>query len=137
MQINKGKLVPFSEEDREALREYHHNQVVRVTVKGTRKQRSIRQLRLYWACCQTVADNTDDKQWRNKDSVDFQCRVATHFVDPALIAVRTDGTVQFSYRSISFANLKHIEANHYFTRAFEVMAAKLGVSVEKLVSNAQ
>ena len=132
----RGKtLVPFSEEDLEALREYKDNQILRGKITGVEKPRSYRQLRLYWQLCKVVAENTED--WPTKDAVDFNIRVALDFRDPSRVAVRPDGQVQFYYRSIAFANLRHIEANDYFDRAFEVMAKKLGVTVDELLANAE
>ena len=132
----RGKtLVPFSEEDLEALREYKDNQVLRGRITGVEKPRSLQQLRLYWQLCKVVAENTDD--WPTKDAVDFNIRVALDFRDPSRVAVRPDGQVQFYYRSIAFANLRHIEANDFFTKAFEVMAKKLRVTVDELLANAE
>jgi len=128
------QLWPFSEEDAEQLKDYYPNQILRVMVWGTTKERSLIQLRLYWVCCTKVSNNTDDMMWNTKKKTDFSCRVALHFVDPEMTAVRPDGMVQFKYRSISFDNLKHIEACNYFDRAFEIMAKKIGVTVEKLKS---
>lgn len=136
-QIRSGALYPFSAEDKAELSNFHDNQIVHVRVKGTTKRRSILQLRLFWACCRTVSENTEDIAWNEKSKVAFQIKVALHFVDPNMIAVRPDGTVVFQYRSISFANLKHIEAGRFFDRAFEIMAAKIGVTVEKLLENAE
>jgi hypothetical protein len=131
----KGKaLHPYSAEDLEKLKEYRENQVLMAKVSGTRKQRSLQQLRLYWAVCGLVAENTEDPQWNTKAKVDFNCRVATHFVDPNLVSVKKDGTVVFSYRSIAFANLKHIEACRYFDRAFDLMAVKTRTSIEDLMA---
>ena len=131
-QIDMSKLSPYSQEDVAVLSNYRQNQVVRVKVYGTTKERSLQQLRLYFACCNKVAENMDDPQWNTKDKVDFSCRVGLHFVDPKVTAVAPDGTVTFKYRSISFKNLKHIEACNYFDRAFEFMAKKIGVIAEKL-----
>ena len=129
-------LHPFSDEDADILREYKLNQVVRVKISGVQKPRSVIQMRLYWATCKTVADNTDHKGWNTKDKVDFQCRVATHFVDKDTVVVKPDGEVVYKYRSIAFKNLPHIMANNYFDRAFQEMAKFLGVTVEKLLKSA-
>lgn len=110
--------VPFGDEDREKSKEHNLFQVVRNKIYGTRKQRSITQMNLYWKACQVLADNTDNKQWNTKEKVDFQCRVAAHFVDPSIVIVRPDGSVQFKYRSIAIKNLGHIEACNYFNQAF-------------------
>lgn len=131
------QLWPFSEEDLEQLKDYYPNQLLRVSVKGTTKERSLIQLRLYFACCKKTADNTDDPQWNTKEKTDFSCRVALHFVDPKVTAVAPDGTVVFRYRSIAFKNLKHIKACNYFNRAFELQALKIGKTVEELTKFAK
>ena len=133
----KHTLHPASEKDLEELKSFHPNQIVRCKVYGTRKERSISQLGTYWACCKLVANNLENPQWNTKDKVDFQCRVAIHFVDPNLVAVKPDGTVVFHYRSIAFNHLQHIEACQYFDRAFEVMAKALGTTPEKLIEMAK
>jgi len=132
-QIKDKALHPFSEEDLEILSEYKPNQILKVRLQGVKKPRSYQQLKLYWSLCGTVAENTDNVHWNTKTKVDFQCRVHTHFVDPDCVVVKKDGTVAFNYRSISFANLGHIEATNYFEQAFRVMAKFLGVSVDSLL----
>lgn len=132
-QIRHHTLLPFSAEDKEVLSDFHDNQVVRVKLYATIKKRSLIQLRKYWATCTKTSGNTDDPQWNTKEKVDFQCRVSLHFVDDTVIAVRPDGTVTFKYRSIAFANLKHILACNYINRAYEIQAAKIGVTVKKLL----
>jgi len=136
-QIKHNDLLPYSPEDKEVLSNFHENQLVRVKIYGTTKQRSLEQLRMFWACCRTVAENTEDPAWSTKSKVCFQVKVALHFVDPNMIAVRPDGTVVFQYRSISFRELKHIEANRIFDRSWEVMATKIGITVEKLLENSE
>ena len=126
-------LHPFGETDLEILREYKPNQILRVKLQGVKKPRSYIQLRLYFAGCKLVSENTEDPHWNTKEKVDWQCRVHTHFVDPDVVVVKHDGTVVFKYRSISFANLGHIEACNYFDQAFKVMAKFLMVPVDILM----
>ena len=123
--------------DAEKAREHHPNQIVRLKVYGTQKERSIKQMNTYWACCNEVANNTEQKRWDTKTKVDFQIRVELDFKDPEFLAVSPDGSVQFLYRSIAFPNLKHIEACNYFDRAFDVMAKFLGTTVEELIEMAK
>ena len=137
VQLKNSLLHPLSEEDFEILREYKTNQVLRCKLQGVKKPRVLAQLNLYWATCQLVSENTENKLWNTKEKVDFQCRVDQHFVDPDLIVVKPDNTVIFNYRSIAFANLGHIEACNYFDRAFESMSKFLGVTTDKLVEMAQ
>jgi len=134
LQIKEGHvLYPYSPEDAHKLKNYSVNQVVHAKIKGVTKQRSYEQLRAYWAACKTVADNTESHGWQTKEQVDLQCRVALHFYDPTLIIAKPDGSIAVNYRSISFVNLKHIDACDYFTKSLEVMASKIGVAVKELI----
>ena len=133
LQKINGLPTLFSAEDKEKWDGYQDNQIVRAKITGIKKPRSYIQLKLYWTLCNTVADNTDDPMWNTKSKVDFQCRVGCHFVERDLIVVKKDGSIAFQYKSIAFANLGHIEATNYFERAFDLMAKKLGVTVDKLM----
>ena len=130
-------FLPYGDESIEAARDYKPNQIVNNRISGIRKERSLKQLHTYWACCQTTADNTENPQWSTKEKVDFQCRVDAHFVDPNIVVVKPDKTVVFHYLSIAFVNLGHIDACNYFDRAFETMAKFLGTDPETLVEMAQ
>jgi hypothetical protein len=133
IQVKDNVLHPFSEDDREILREYKPNQILRCKLSGIQKPRSLIQMRLYWSTCQVVADNTDQVAWNTKAKVDFQCRVKLHFADADTVVVKPDGTIAYKYLSIAFRNLPHIMACNYFDRSFAVMAKFLGVSAEKLI----
>lgn len=131
-------LIPFSEEDREKLSEYRENQIIRCKCTGAKKPRSYVQLKLYWKLCSVVAENSTEHGWTTKEGVDLNLRVALDFRDKKKpYVVRPDGGVQLVYRSIAFANLGHIAACDYFTEAFDLMAKKLGVTVDELTENAE
>jgi len=131
-QIIKGSLHPISEVDKDTLAEFKENQIVNLKITGTQKARSIKQLGTYFAGCKLVSKNTDDQKWNTYQKTDYQLRNRLQFYDHGMTLV-INGNVQFKVRSISFKNLKHIEANNYFGRAFETMAKFLGVTVEVLM----
>ena len=114
-------FLPYQDEDREKSKAFKLFQIVRILVYGIKKERSLKQLNTYWSACGFIADNTDWPRWNTKDKVDFQCRVGAHFVDPDLVVVKKDGSVHFSYRSIAFKNLEHIDACNYFDQAYGIM----------------
>ena len=128
----KGKfLVPFSKEDEEKIMEYAENKIIDANLKGVTIPRSYEQLKLYFACCQKVAENTDDPQWETKEDVDFQCRVQCRIIDKIKVV---DGIVHIVVGSISYSALKHLEACNYFDRAFDIMAKKIGVTADELTA---
>lgn len=136
LQIKNGSLVPFSQEARESLKNFKPNQIVIGKIQGTRKERSLRQLRLFFACCRTVVANTDDVNWKTVDMVKNQIKVKLQFIDLNKSCV-VDGVFFPHYRSISFKELKHMEACNFFDNAFPILAKKLGITVNELLSNAE
>ena len=135
-----GSFTPSSAEDDEvAHNTYKMNQMVRIKTYaiGAEKQRSSEQLNTVMACCQLVADNTENPQLNSKAKVKFACKVHTDFRDPAITFVSPDGTVQFHYRSFSFDNLKHMEACNLFERCFDFMASLMGIDKDTMIAEAQ
>ena len=131
----KGKtLHPASPEDLGQLSEYSQNQIVKVKVTGFKKPRSYLQLKLFWACCRSVATNTDDPNWNHQDKVAEQVKIKTKFIDSYMVV---EGVVHIKTKSIAFKNLSHMESCKFFDRAFEIMAKFLGCTVEELTENAE
>ena len=122
-------LVPFSKEDEEKVKGYAENQIINAKTSGVRVPRSYEQLKLYFACCLKVADNTKDEQWQTKEDVDFQCRVQCKIIKSIKVV---KGVAHIEVGSISYDQLKHLEACNFFDRAFVIMAKKIGVKVDEL-----
>ena len=131
----KGKvLFPFSKEDEEKIMEYAENKIIDANLKGVTIPRSYEQLKLYFACCQKVSENTDDPQWETKEDVDFQCRVQCKIIDNIRVV---HGIAYIQVGSISYDQLSHLKACNYFDRAFDIMAKKIGVTVDELTAEAE
>lgn len=88
------------------------------------------QLKTYWGACQIVSENTDDPNWKTREDVDFQLKVACrHYKRMSVVG----NQVFLEPASISFDNLKHIERNKYFDKAFQEMSEKIGVPVDEII----
>jgi len=127
-------LEPYSQEDKEALRELAGNVPVRAKITAVRNPRSYQQLKAYWACCRAVAENTENPDFNTKEKVDLQLRIKLGWVQETIIV---SDRVQFVPKSISYKTMKHLEACRYFERAFETMAKFLKCSVEDLIKCAE
>lgn len=132
----KGHLVPFSPEDKELLASFKENQILVAKVSGTTKERSLRQLRLFFACCRTVVENTEDINWNNVDKVKNQVKVQLQFIDMQKSTV-VKGIFYPHYRSISFTELNFMGANNFFDQAFPILAKQIGISTQELLENAE
>jgi len=131
LQLNDNNILyPFTEEDKDKIREFKKFQVLKAKLYGVKKPRSLEQLALYWVCCKTVADNLEDK---TKEQIDFEIKIALKHIKSFRIV---QGITYIEVGSISFANLDHLEACNFFDRAFPVMAKMIGVTTEELLQNA-
>ena len=128
-----GKVFhPFSKEDEEKMCEYTENQIINAKTTGVKIPRSYEQLKLYFACCQKVAEN--DTEWQTKEDVDFQCRVQCKIIKSIKVV---SGVAYIEMGSISYDKLSHLKACNFFDRAFEIMAKKIGVTVDELTAEAK
>ncbi len=125
-------LAPFDIKTKEFLREFKPNELLRGKPTGTRKARSLVQLKRYWAMCKVVSENTEDPKLATYELVDWNIRHRLKFYDDKKVCISPDGHVQFQVRSIAFRNLKHMEACDFFNRADREMANILGCTLEEM-----
>lgn len=132
LQLQPGykTLAVLTQEDMQALKNYHPNQILRAKLTGIKKPRSYLQLKMYWACCRTVSENLEGK---SKEDIDFDVKLALKHIKAFRIV---NGVTMVEVGSISFENLPHLEACNFFERAWPVMAKMIGVTEEELLANA-
>ena len=129
--------LPFQDQDRETSKEFKLFQVVKTRIFGFKKERSLRQLGLYWNRCTHVAELLSDHENQyTKEDIDFEVKVKVAKKSPSLIKrfKSVDGIVYMEPISIAFVNMQHLEATKYFDLAFDVMAKMAGISTEELLS---
>jgi hypothetical protein len=135
---NDYMLSPWTDQDKEDIRNYNPNQIVMVGVKGVRKPRSIAQMNTFWKICTLFAEAAADKNiqsWDHKNKIAFQCKVELQFIDASKTIVDQHGKVHLHYRSINFRELPHMEACNFFKRSYRFLDYSsnklLGVRVDK------
>jgi len=136
MQLKDWKLNPFSQEDLEILKHFLPNQVVKVKLFGTTKERSLKQNKRVHAMFRDVSKNTDDLQWNTPEKVKRQVKIKMQFVDMDRTAV-SNGIVYVSYRSFAFDKMEQPEANRVYNDAKLICADFLGVDPEVLDARAK
>lgn len=117
------------------LSRLEQGELIGVTLQPVKSQRSIQQLRLYWAACNITAANLEDENWNTPDRVHYNCKIIADQIKDRY-RVKTKGGEEFDVvvpGSVSFAECEHLEACGYFTKAFEIMARKLKITVEDLM----
>jgi len=132
--------LPFQDQDREASKEFKLFQVVKTRIFGFKKERSLRQLGLYWNRCTHVAELLSDHENQyTKEDIDFEVKVKVAKKSPSLIKrfKSVDGIVYMEPISIAFVNMQHLEACRFFPLAWPVMAKMINVSEEELLTMAK
>ncbi|VVS95337.1 hypothetical protein [Desulfoluna spongiiphila] len=137
LQYRNGIYAPatLAEQDKAAAA-HKPNQIIRGKLTECRSARSLRQLRLYWGSCNTVAENAFDPKLSSKEAVDWHTRVQLRFVDPDRVAVIGEKII-IQVRSIAFDQLTYLDMNTFMERALTVHAGWLGVNRNELVKELQ
>jgi hypothetical protein len=146
VQKNRNGLKPMFKEDKEALRNYPDNILLRITIThGEKKQRSLKQHGLFRACLEVVADYCRstftgdtvqvDKEWDTAEKVLTQTCMAIGWYKQ--ICVTPNGTVIFERKSTSFKAMEHKDAVNVYSKAMDSMSEKIGYTIEQLIGEAQ
>lgn len=135
-QLNEfGDIKPASKEYAEELRSYKPNQMLRIQVYGTRKQRSVLQNRWVHAMFRIVAGSAKDPEWDTPEKVKRKVKMAMNFFKDDVIV--HGNKVYFELRSFAFDKMDHNEANVRYEDAKNICAKKLGVDPKVLEAQAQ
>ena len=129
LQYKNKALYPYSEEDLEELRSFKQNQVLTAKIKGVSDPVSLQQYGMWWGCCNLVAENTEDPEWNTKEKVCEQVKLAIKHVDFYVIS---NEIVHAKTKSISRASIKKFEMSGKMDEGLQVMADKLGITVQEL-----
>ena len=139
-QKRNGLAVPFSDDDEAAYSEFKENQVTlfEVKTKGTTKQRSWEQLKLFGAALRVVVTNTEDQNWNTLDKAKLSLKIELNFVDQnAIVYNERTRQVVVKYRSFGYDGLRHMEACNVFNRSWPILAKVIGVTEETLIEMAK
>lgn len=131
---------PYGDEAIEKSGEFALYQIVEGTLKGTKKERSIAQHGLYWACCTLVAELVSDHEnIYSKEDIDFKIKLIIGQKHPWMIKQFkvVKGIAYIELISISFANMKRLEANKFFDKAFPELATLPGLTEDELIARAK
>lgn len=133
-------FLPYSDEDRESAKEFKVNQIVKNKVYGATKERSLVQLHTYWQVCKYIAQLLSDHEVQHtKDDIDFEVKIQVAKKHPSMIRrfKSVSGIVYMEPISISFANMKHIQACDYFNLAFKEMEKMTQIDKDLLIEQAK
>lgn len=139
MKINVVKfdnmLKAFDENAEKTLKKYENGETFEIEIKQV-DRRSIEQLNFYWKACHLVSENIENDYIKNKDQVDYWCRLKCHFIDKEksvfLVDKNNVGSWHYVPKSISFAKSQQKEFNDYMNKAIPVLADMISVDIDTL-----
>lgn len=110
-------LAPHDQVALDYVAKLKQGEVVRVEVV---RDRSLPQLRLYWALCTMVAENASHNRTQRSIS-DMFCMACDHVETFRAV----DGTVLEKPASLSFKRTQQDEFNEFFSRVLDLVAAEI------------
>lgn len=90
-----------------------------------KRARSHEQLALYWVSCRFISDSIEDNNFRTDEDTDEQTKLHLRHIKSYFYFQNQktgESMLHIVTRSVSFAELKHLDACEYFTRAFDYHA---------------
>ena len=144
--IRKGySLLPYSQEDKEALRDLREGMPIEASLKGSKKYRSLKQMRAFHAACRSIAENSDNPNLNTIEKVKVYVKLHCGFIQEDKLKAtppcpHCGEEIEQTYwilKSLSYKDSDHIEVTDFFAKAFPFMADLLGVSEEELLRNSE
>jgi DNA-binding XRE family transcriptional regulator len=129
-------FVPHTPSAREQADNLIENKLVRqrTTTMDAEKERSVPQLNTYFACCKLLSENSEDPNFVSAESVSEWVKLKLRWIDFWIVCGKQ---THIKTKSISFKELKHLTACNFFDRAFDRIAAELGITVQELIGEAK
>ena len=134
-QIKNGLPRPVSDEDRESLKHFKENEIIRGDLYGVKRPRSVLQNNWLHNMFKIVAMNTENPDWNTPEKVKRNVKMKMQFFKDEVIVARNK--VYFELRSFAFDAMDQDEANIKYEEAKLICADFLKVKPEALEANAQ
>ena len=129
MQKKGNRLVPVYQSDLDELKKVKDGRQVKITLDKSISPRSLKQLKLYWACIKQLVDNSENEEFMTINAVHLWLKIKLKFLDGFK---KIGGVVFILLKSISYRNIDSEEATEYISNSIRLIAEELGVSVEEL-----
>ena len=132
--VGKAVFIPASSEAEKYIEDMGWGEFAQGNLRGA-DPRNVRQHNLFMACCEMVAENTNDENWDTQDKVLEQVKIAARWVETYYRYHNAkSGKLELNLKtkSISFDNMDQAEAHGFYNIGFDLLAAKLGITEDEL-----
>jgi len=125
----RGKtLIPFSDEDAQELYKFPENQFLEISVKGSKKERSYKQLCLYWSSVNYLAGLELSLNLNSPSKVDYLTRLKLNFVKETVFD--SNGLLHWIVKPLNYAECDQPEAAKFISDAIDLHAEMVGVDTK-------
>ena len=130
--IGYGWFKAVSEEDAKATLAYPEDQLLEITVKGSKKDRSYRELSCYFGSCRYIANLNLDENKDTPNKVDFLTRVKCGFVEAMTVDIKTN-RVFYQPKSLNYANCDQQDSHEFIAMALDKHSELVGLPVDEYI----
>ena len=132
--VGREALLPASADGEKFLKGLGWGEYAHGNLKSG-EERNVRQHNLFMACCELVAENTEDENWNTQDKVLEQVKIAARWIECYYWyhnGKTGKMTLNIKTKSIGFDNMDQAEAQGFYTTGFDLLAAKLNALQEDM-----
>ncbi|MCK4883575.1 MAG: hypothetical protein KAS30_01765 [Candidatus Diapherotrites archaeon] len=133
LQIQHGsKDFIIADEDDDVLRNFKHNQKVRVKIQGVQKEGSWNQLKLWFAVCRYCSNYMGEQRLNTEKKMSKYVLIKTGHVD---FSFPVGGVMHMEAVSMSYANMEQNIRNGVVQDGLELMCIDMmGSTVKKIIN---
>ena len=125
--MRRGKfLIPYSDEDAQALYAYPEAQFLEINISGSEKEPSYRQLSLYWVSVDYIVNQNMSDELNHKRKVHWLTRIWCGFIEGTAKDPRT-GLLHWMPKSISIKNCHQHDRQDFISNALIEHAELVGI----------
>lgn len=130
--VGAGHFQAVSDDDVKQSLKLKPGVLLRAEIKGSRKERSYRELKCYKGSCRYIADMNFNKNMDTPEKVDVLTKIRCGFVSD-MIHDSKMGQIHFIPKSLSYQNCDQPESHEYIAQALEKHAELVGLTTSEYV----
>lgn len=127
-----GWFKAVSDDDLKASLVWPMDQLLEANIKGSKKDRSYRELCCYKGSCKYIANLNLDENKDTPEKVDFITKIKCGFYEAMTVDTK-NGRVFFQPKSLSYSNCDQQESHDYIAKALDKHSELVGLSTDDYV----
>jgi hypothetical protein len=127
-----GHFQAVSDEDIKKSLKFKPGVLLRAEIKGSKKERSYRELKCYHGSCRYIADMNFNENMNTREKVDLITRIRCGFISDVINDSKLN-QVHFIPKRLSYSNCDQQESHEFIAQALEKHSELVGLTTVEYV----